>query len=66
MRVRIFLSKYDIREACKRKSDYFSDVELSINDVQYISADELLRLIKANPEYIPIIKNALAQWSDEE
>ncbi len=66
MRVRIYLSKYDIRDAYRRRSDFQSDVEVSPNDVQFISVNELIRLIKANPEYIPHINEFLRKWDEEE
>jgi hypothetical protein len=66
MKVRIYLSKYDIKDACKRRSDFYSDVEISPNDVQFINVDELIRLIKANPEYMPMIKEFLRKWDEEE
>ncbi len=66
MKVRIYLSKYDIRDACKRRSDFQSDVEVTPNDVMFVSVDELIRLIKANPEYIQHIKEFLRKWDEEE
>jgi len=66
MRVRIYLSRCYIRDACKRRRDFDNDVEISVNDVQYIGVDELIRLIKANPEYIPQIKEFLQKWGEEE
>jgi len=65
MRVRIYLSNADIKDACRKRRDFESDVEISPNDVMYISAEDLLRLIKTNPEYIPIIRNALNEWGGE-
>ncbi len=64
MKVRIYLSNVDIRDACKRRRDFESDVEISPNDVQFIDVDELIRLIKANPEYIPFIKEFLRKWDE--
>jgi hypothetical protein len=65
MRVRIYLSRYDIRDAYRRRSDFESDVEVSVNDVQYIDVNELIRLIRANPEYIPYLKTFLEKFGDE-
>jgi len=66
MRVRIYLPNIDIRDACRKRRDFESDVEISPNDVQYIDVDELIRLIKANPEYISQIKEFLQKWGEEE
>ena len=66
MRVRIYLSRRDIKDAYKRRRDFENDVEISPNDVQFISVDELIRLIKANPEYIPFVKQFLQKWEEEE
>jgi len=66
MRVRIYLSNVDIKDACKRRREFEGDIEVSPNDVQYISVDELIRLINANPEYIPIIKEFIERWNEEE
>ena len=66
MRVRVYLSKYDIKDACKKRSDFYGDVEISSSDVQFISIGELMDLIRANPEYIPQLREFLEKWDEEE
>ena len=66
MKVRIYLSNADIKDACRKRRDFESDVKVSPNDVQYIGVDELIRLVKANPEYIPQLKEFLQKWDEEE
>lgn len=66
MRIRVYLPYIDIKDSCKQRRDFFSDVEVSVNDVQYISVEDLIRLIKANPEYISHIKEFLRKWDEEE
>jgi hypothetical protein len=46
--------------------DFDNDVEISINDVKYISFNELVTLLSAFPEYIQPLKKILAEWDKEE
>jgi hypothetical protein len=64
MRIRVYLPYVDIKDVCRRRSDFYSDVEVSPNDVQFINVDELIRLIKANPEYIQHIKEFLRKLDE--
>jgi hypothetical protein len=65
MRVRVYLSYLDIKEACRRHKDVFTDVEIATSDVQFISLQELQRLIDANPEYVPLLLNYLKErWGE--
>ena len=67
MRVRIYLSYDDIKDACKRHKPIFTDVEVSPSDVQFISLQDLQRLVDANPEYVPLLLNYLKErWGEKQ
>ena len=64
MRIRIYLTYQEIKEACRRKRDFETDYNASVNDVEFIDLTELERIIKANPEYIPHLRRFLEEWGD--
>lgn len=66
MRIRLHLPYIDIDESCDMMDDFDNDVEISINDVKYISFNELVTLLSAFPEYIQPLKKILAEWDKEE
>ncbi len=45
MRIRIYLTYQEIKDACRRKRDMETSYNASVNDVKYIDLIELERLI---------------------
>ncbi|CAD98933.1 hypothetical protein AFV1_ORF72 [Captovirus AFV1] len=66
VRIKLYVPYQDIRDNCKRRTDFYSDFEISVDDIQYISFSELIRLVKANPEYIEQLKKVLTEWDKGE
>jgi len=65
MRVKVYIPFVDIQDNCEHKSDFYSDIEISVGDIMFITEKELIELIKSNPEYLSIIKKELEKWNME-
>jgi len=66
MRVKVYIPFADIRDNCEQKNDFNSEIEISVNDITFITAEDLIKLIKSNPVYLPIIKKELEKWDIED
>jgi len=65
MRVKVYIPFVDIRDNCEQKNDFNSEIEISVDDITFITAEDLIKLIKSNPGYLPIIKKELEKWNIE-
>jgi len=65
MRIKVYIPFADIQDNCEHKSDFYGDIEISVDDITFITEKELIKLIKSNPEYLPIIKKELEEWNME-
>ncbi len=66
MRIRIYLTYQEIKDACRRKRDMETSYNASVNDVKYIDLIELERLIQANPEYIKLLKEFIEKLEESD
>jgi len=65
IRIKVYIPFVDIQDNCEHKSDFYGDIEINVNDITFITAKDLIELIKSNPEYLPIIKKELEEWNIE-
>jgi len=55
----VYIPLEDLKESCENGRDFYNNIEVSVNDVTYITPGELLALINAFSEYKEYILNNL-------